>query len=35
VQDWLERAMYFGTGAQKFDSPLTQLQALQALQQGG
>ncbi|QAU24427.1 hypothetical protein EO087_10850 [Dyella sp. M7H15-1] len=34
VQDWLERTSDFGTGKSRFDNPLTQLQALQALQQG-
>jgi hypothetical protein len=34
VQDWLERTMDFGIGKQKFDGPVAQLQALQALQQG-
>ena len=34
IQDWLESTMDFGKGEKKFDSPATQLHALQALLQG-
>jgi hypothetical protein len=34
IQDWLERTMDFGKGEKKFDSPLDQLHALQALLKG-